>query len=294
MAGENPHSSRSNSNNNSSNSGLNDAYAKKDAYRASNVYKSSDPYKTHDPYDRRDPYEKEREDREQEKEKPCSFWFVTKMKMQDIYSTDSGAQAEGRVFNTDTDPFILTFFVKMSVMGFKSIVFVPIIMTLFFIASIYANAELMLVVFVSEFLYIAYILYCPAWQTFTSGQYAITPTGEAFYDKWRKGYMGYEGITIFSFVLSVLSIGLLASHPAPFIFVYKYFGISLPADTNFVLATLFVVFSSMVFLVLYFILAHILKKKDKENRKINKRMNIDMRTKSIVGQLNTRMDSSEG
>ena len=282
-----------------SNNQLNDPYTKRDSYKSNNAYKANDPYKTsdpyrtHDPFDRRDPYEKNDEERQEEREKPCSFWFTCKMKMQDIYSTDSGAQAEGRVFNTDTDPFILQFFVKMSVMGFKSLFFVPLIMTLFFIGAIYANAELLMVILVVEFLYIAYILYCPAWQTFSSGQYAITQTGEDFYNKWRKGYLGYEGTTIFSFVLSVLGIGLLASHPYPFVFVYDYFDFDFPPTKDFVNATLFVVISSAVFLVLYFVLGYVLKKKDKENRRINKRMNIDMRTKSILGQLNAMMDSSE-
>ena len=276
------------------NTQMNDPYLKRDAYRAgSDPYRKTDPYRTHDPYDRRDPYEKDREDDRREREKPCSFWFECKLKMQDIYTTDSGAQSEGRVFNTDTDPFILTFFVKMSTMGIKSLFLVPLVMTLFFIGAIYATPEIRLVIGVSEFLYIAYILYCPAWQTYTSGQYAITKTGEDFYSKWRKGYLGYEGSTIAAFVISVLGIGLLAKYPYPFIYVYNYFGFEMPNEAQFKNAVFFVVISGAVYLMLYFILAYVLRKKDKENLRVNKRVNIDMRTKSIVGQLNALLDSYE-
>ena len=281
------------------NNQTNDPYAKRDAhrqtdaYRASDPYRKNDPYRTHDPYDRRDPYEKQREEERKERDKPCSFWFECKLKMQDIFSTDSGAQAEKRVFNTDTDPFILTFFVKMSTMGLKSLFLVPLVITLFFIAAIYATPEILLIIAMAEFLYIAYILYCPAWQTYTAGQYAISSTGEEFYSKWKKGYLGYEGTTITSFVVSVLGISLLAKYPYPFVYVYNYFGLDIPKTEQFINAVLFVVISSTVFLVLYFVLTHILKKKDAENKKINKRLNIDMRTKSIVGQLGSMLDSYE-
>jgi hypothetical protein len=188
---------------------------------------------------------------------------------------------------------MLSFIARISMISFANFFIVPTVITALFVGSIYANPELRLIVVVIEFLYIAYILYCPAWQTFTSGQYAITSTGEDFYSKWKKGYLGYESVTISAFVMSVLVIGLLAEYHTVFDLIHGYFGFSVPPESQFREAVYYVVIPSAIFLILYFILARKLKTADAKQRRSNKRINIDMRTKSIIGQLNMLMDSPE-
>lgn len=276
----------------------NDPYAKRDSYANKDVYAKKDPwanknaYKVDDPYKAHDPYEKNEYD-EKENAKPCSFWFTCKLKMQDIFSTDSGAQSEGRVFSTDTDPFILGFMIKLSILSFANFFTVPLVMTILFVLSIYANPEMHLILIVIEFFYIAYILYCPAWQTFTSSQYAVTETGESFYDKWIKGYRGYEGSTIAAFVLSVLTIGALAEYHFVFDIIHNYFGFSMVPEPQFKKAVYYVVIPSAIYLVLYFVLGRVLRVKDKAAKRKNKLINIDMRHKSILGQLHHIMDSAD-
>lgn len=265
-----------------------DNYGAKDVYAKKNVHDQRNVWKKEDPHD--DLNEKGQQG---EGNGLCNFWFECKLKMQSIYSSDSGSQAEGRVFNTDTDPFIIQLFIKFSVYGMTNLFIAPLVIIGLFIASLYATIEIKFLILVVELLYIGWVLYCPAWQTFTSGQYAITETGEDFYSKWLKGYKGYEGTTIFGYTVGVAMIATLAKYRFPFTYIYDYFEFDMPIEKVFMDAVYFVTISNTLFLILYFVLVAKLKKADNEQRKTNKRINIDSRTMSIVGQLGAHLDREE-
>lgn len=265
-----------------------DNYGNKDAYAKRNVHEQRNVWKKEDPHE--DLNEKGKKG---EGNGLCNFWFECKLKMQNIYSSDSGSQAEGRVFNTDTDPFIIQLFVKFSVYGMSNLFTAPFIIMALFVGSLYATLEIKFLILIVELLYIGWVLYCPAWQTFTSGQYAITETGEDFYSKWLKGYRGYEGTTVFGYTVGVILIATLARYRFPFTYIYDYLEFEIPSERMFMDAVYFVAISNTVFLILYFVLVAKLKAADNEKKKTNKRINIDSRTMSIVGQLGAHMDRAE-
>lgn len=271
----------------------NDPYQKRDNYGAKDAYTKKDVHAQRNVWKKDDVHEDLNERGERGGSGLCSFWFECKLKMQSIYSSDAGLQAEGRVFNTDTDPFIIQLFIKFSVYGMTNLFIAPTIIIALFIASLYAHIELKFLILVVELLYIGLILYCPAWQTFTSGQFAITNTGEEFYSKWLKGYKGYEGTSIFGYTVGVAMIATLAKFRFPFTYIYDYFEFDIPSEEMFMDAVYFVTISNTIFLVMYFILVAKLKTADNEKRKMNKRINIDSRTMSIVGQLGAHLDRAE-
>jgi len=272
----------------------NDPYANRDNYAQNDVYAKKNPYAQGNVWKRDDPYDNPNEKGAQENSnKLCNFWFDSKLKMQNIYSSDVGSQAEGRVFNTDTDPFIIQLFVKFSMYGMSNLFTAPLVVIGLFLASLYATLEFKFIIIVVELLYVGLILYCPAWQTYTAGQYAVSSTGEDFYQKWLKGYKGYEGSTIFGYTVGVIIIATLAEYRFPFDYIYNFLMIDMPSDRVFMNSVWFVVISNTILLILYYALVAKLKKIDNEKKKVNKRINIDSRTMSIVGQLGAYMDRTE-
>lgn len=272
--------------------GHRDPYANKNPYKANDPWAHKDPYATKSPWENRNVWKREDpwEDDIRERKVVCGFWFGVKLKLQEIFSSDSGAQAEGRVFSTDTDPFILNFFAKVSMKGIANLFLVPFFMILIFVGSIYATKELMMIILFVEWIIIAFLLYCPGWQVFSSGQYAITSTGEEFFKKLVYGYRGYESVTLFGFIVSTLIIGALAKYRFPFEYVYDYFNFTVPPEADFIRATLWVVMASVLYLSIYFALMLYIRKKDRELYEENKRTNIDLRSETIVGQLSKYLD----
>ena len=275
-----------NSNPYGSNNQLTDPYARRDPYAARDPFVKRDPYALNDPYEKKDPFEKK-----EKKSYPCEFWFGLKSTMQDIFNADAALHEEKRVLLIDRDLFRLRFFANMTAktIGATFVIFLVLSISLLLSAGVASNFKTIIVVL--DLLLMAWLLYCPAHQTFSSYQYAVSENSINFYKLWRGLFNGYQIKIILSYLLVFATLGYFIKDDRLIQYFYNYLSIVKYNPGESFYAFLYILIPNAIGLLLYFVFAYFVIKKAEEQREINYRENVVNRKLSEVEKMSSVLDS---
>jgi len=268
---------------------------------SSSMYRQSDNYgQTKDSYatnsnayeNSNNAYEK-RGESEQSTFFLCRFWFVLKVKMQELFSSDIGLQKEERIITSDTDLFKVDLLFRIQSRSFFNMITVPIVVVAIFLILIKTNTELTLIFMILQVALIVWLLFCPAHQTYTAGAYALHKNSQELYKNWRKQFSIYQTMTILGYFLGTIMISGLAFFPevynlfiglvegvihlVPLFISYQINQVDVISMQKIVM---FVTLTNVVTIFIYFLFISQVAQKAKKQRIAYKKTNIDDRTLS--------------
>lgn len=260
------------------------------------VYQTRDAYRHDDPYQNQMAYDKS----EDGGFGLCAFWFLMKVKMQEMMSSDIGLQKEKRIVTMDTDPFKIMLAVKMTARSFSNMLFIPLVVLLSYILYIKAGELFKLTIITLDTMYILWVLWCPGHQTYTSGAYAIHRNSIDLYKNWRVQFKFYQWATIFSFLLGTMFVaGVSYFHEVynyalnytQIAFDYIHYPVQLGNVDREAMQDAAIMITSVngAGVLAYFLFVSYLTEKAKEQRQEYKKTNINDRTNSILEQKRNRL-----